>query len=506
MVSLPALRVPDRITVAHLKAQQSEKRGTIMRTSKFALSLACLAMLVSCGGGSGGNNNTGNVPTPTPTPSTGGGACTLSARQDFALEVFNEWYLFPTLFNASVNKASHTNLQSYIDALVAPARAQSRDRFFSYVTSIAEEDAFANSGASAGFGFRLSYNTGRRQVFVIETFEGTAALGANLDRGTEILAIGTTASNLQTVNSLMATGGAGAVSDALGPTTAGTMRVLRVRDQSGVEREVALTKTEFDLDPVSNRYGAQIINDGGRQVGYLNLRTFSVRSAEQDLIAAFATFRAAGVTELIVDFRYNGGGFIYLAEILGDLMGRTREGQVFERINYRPSKSSSNEIYNFAARAQSIAPTRIAFIGTESTASASELVINGMQPYVANIALIGSNTYGKPVGQSAFDLAACDDRLRVVTIQIANGNNQGDYYTGLASTVPNTCRAADNFAFQMGDPRETMTAVALDYLAGRSCTAIAGGPATTASVEDSGLLAPELTERSAAQHEMPGLF
>ncbi len=422
------------------------------------------------------------------------------------MDVFNEWYLFPDLLNTSVNKASHTNLQSYIDALVAPARAQSRDRFFSYVTSIAEEDAFASSGATAGFGFRLNYDTANRRVFVIETFEGTAALGANLDRGTELLGVGTSAANIQTVNSLMVSGGAGAVSDALGPATAGTTRVLRVRDQSGVQREVSLTKTDFDLDPVSNRYGAQIINDGGRQVGYLNLRTFSVRSAEQDLRDAFATFRAAGVTELIVDFRYNGGGFIYLAEILGDLMGRGREGQTFERINYRPSKSSLNEINPFNAQPQSIAPTRIAFIGTGSTASASELVINGMQPHVPNIALIGSNTYGKPVGQSAFDIPVCDDRLRVVTIQIANGNNQGEYYTGLASTVPNTCRAADNIAFQMGDPRETMTAVALDYLAGRSCTAIAGGPASTASAIDRGLLAPELPDRSAAQHEMPGLF
>lgn len=474
-----------------------------MRTSKFALTAACLAMLVSCGGG-GGNDNIGNVPTPT--PSSGGTNCSLSARQDFTRGVFNEWYLFPDLFDASVNKASHTTLQSYIDALVAPARAQSRDRFFSFVTSIAEENAFANSGATAGFGFRLGFDTGNRRVFVVETFEGTAALGANLDRGTELLAIGTTASNLVTVNSLMATGGAAAVTEALGPSTPGTIRVLRVRDQSGVEREASLTKTNFSLDPVSNRYGVQIINDGGRQVGYLNLRTFSVISAQQDLRDAFAQFRAAGVTELIIDLRYNGGGLIPVAELMGDLMARGLEGQIFERINFRASKSDRNEIVRFASQPQSIAPTRIAFIGTGSTASASELVINGMQPYIANIALVGSNTFGKPVGQSAFDLAACDDRLRVVTLQIANANNQGEYFSGLASTVPNTCRANDDIAFQMGDPRETMTSVALDYLAGRSCTAIAGGPATTAAVTDSGLLAPELPERSAAQHETPGLF
>ncbi len=476
-----------------------------MRTSKFALSLACLAMLASCGGG--------GTPTPTPvaTSSGGGGGggtagCTLRERQNFTLDVFNEWYLFPSLLDTTVDQSNYTNLQSYIDALVAPARAQSRDRFFSYVTSIAEEEAFANSGASAGFGFRLAYDTANRRVFVIDTFEGTAALGANLDRGTEILGIGTSSANIQTVNALMASGGAAAVAEALGPSTPGTSRVLQVRDQAGVEREVSLTKTDYSLDPVSDRFGVQIINDGGRQVGYLNLRTFSVREAEQDLIAAFDQFRAAGITDLVIDFRYNGGGFLFVAERMGDLMGRGHDGEVYERINFRASKASNNDVYRFNVLPESIEPMRIAFIGTGSTASASELVINGMKPYVADIALIGSNTFGKPVGQSAFDRAACDDRLRVVTLQIANADNEGDYYTGLADTLANTCRANDDISFQMGDPREGMTAVALDYLAGRSCTAIAGGPATTAGVEEEGLLAPELRDRSAAQHEMPGIF
>ncbi|WP_340588891.1 S41 family peptidase [Erythrobacter alti] len=478
-----------------------------MQTSKFALSIACAAMLASCGGGS--------TPTPTPIATGGGGgagggggggtACSLAARQDFTLGVFNEWYLFPSLLDTSVNQSNFNNLQDYIDALVAPARAQSKDRFFSYVTSIEEENAFFNSGASAGFGIRLAYDTPNRRVFVIDAFEGAPALGANIDRGTEIIGIGTTANNIETVNSLMANGGPAAVSNALGPSTVGTTRVLRIIDSSGVQREVSISKAEFDLDPVSDRFGAQIINDGGKQVGYLNLRTF-ISTADPDLRAAFADFRAAGVTELIVDFRYNGGGAISIAELMGDLMGRNFVGEVFEQITWRPSKSDRNEIARFTSRPQSIAPTRIAFIGTGSTASASELVINGMQPWVPNIALVGSNTFGKPVGQSAFDLAECDDRLRVVTIQIENANGQGEYFNGLATTVPNTCRANDDIRFQMGDPREAMTAVALDYLAGRACTAIAGGPSTTASALEEGVLVPELPERTAAQHEVPGLY
>ena len=474
-----------------------------MRTSKIALAIATAAMLVSCGGGSS--------PTPTPIGTGGGGGggggtgCTIGQRLDFIDDVMEDWYLFPNLVASNVSRAGITDPQDYIDDLVAPARAQNIDRFFSFITSIQEEEAFNNSGATAGFGFRLAYDSGNRRAFVIETFEGTPALGANIDRGSEILAIGTSSANLQTVNSLFATGGAAAVSNALGPSTPGTSRVLRVLDQDGVTREVTLAKADFSLDPVSDRYGALIINDGGKQVGYINLRTFSVESANDDLRTAFRSFRAAGITELIIDFRYNGGGRISVADVMGDLMGAGLTGQIYSQIEFRQERANNNSVHRFAPTADSIAPTKIAFIGTRSTASASELVINSMQPYV-DIALIGENTFGKPVGQSGFDLAACDDRFRPVTIQITNRDGLGEYFTGLASTVPNSCRANDDIFTQLGDPSETMIATALDYLAGRSCTAIAGGGVGVQSVDDAGPLAPNLRDMTYAQYEVPGLL
>lgn len=311
-------------------------------TSRFALSLACAAMLVSCGGG-GGGGDTAIAPSPTPTvsptpsPSATTAACSLTARKQWTLAQLSEWYLFPDLLNASVDPAAFASVQDYIDALVAPARAQSKDRFFTYITSIEEEEAFFEQGASAGFGFRLGYDTPNRRVFVIEAFENAPALGQNIDRGAELLAIGTTEADLRTVNTLMATGGPQAVVNALGPTTPGTTRVLRIRDASGVERTLTITKTEFELDPVSDRYGFKIIEDGGRQVGYLNLRAF-IDTAGPDLRQAYRAFRNAGLTELVVDLRYNGGGLISIAELMGDLMGRNRSGEVFDRINFRPSK------------------------------------------------------------------------------------------------------------------------------------------------------------------------
>jgi C-terminal processing protease CtpA/Prc len=458
-----------------------------MHTAKLALALGCAAMMLSsCGGDDGGTGGGTAAPAPTPTapaPTPTTSQCSLSARQDFALNALNEWYLFPDLLATGVNKAAYTTVDDYIDALVAPARAQSRDRFFTYLTSIAEENAFYEQGASAGFGFRLSYDTVNGRVYVLEAFEGTPALAAGLDRGSEILEIQAPGGASQSVSTLIAQGGAQAVVNALGPNAAGTTRVLTFRDPAGTVRSASITKAEYAIDPVSDRYGARVINDGGKLVGYINLRTF-IDTAEPDLVAAFDQFRQQGVTELIIDFRYNGGGLVSIAELMGDLMGAGRQGQVFSYTTFRPSKSSQNETYAFAPRQQSIQPTKIAFIGTGGTASASELVINSMQPYLAsNMALIGDDTYGKPVGQIAVDRAPCDDRLRVVAFRTENANRQGDYYTGLASIVSNTCAATDDYTHQLGDPQEAMVARALDFLAGRSCTPISASQARTASVD-----------------------
>ncbi|MGQ7830198.1 S41 family peptidase [Altererythrobacter sp. Z27] len=477
-----------------------------MGIGRSALTATLAFSLAACGGGgSSSPPPIGGGGTPTPTPSSS--ACSLATRQQWVKATLDEWYLFPELLSANVNGAAYSDLQSYIDALVAPARAQSKDRYFTYITSIAEENALINSGSSAGFGIRLGYDTSANRVYVLEAYENAPGLGAGIDRGTELLAIGTSSSNLQSVSTLMATGGPQAVIDALGPSDAGVTRVIRFRTASGVTIEASIAKADYSLDPVSDRYGVRIIDDGGKKVGYLNLRTFIVSSADPDLRAAFQQFKDQGVTELIIDFRYNGGGLVSIADLMGDLMGTGRTGQVWSKTILRSSKSSENETKLFASQPQAIAPTKVAFIGRGGTASASELVINSMLPYLGtNVALIGTNTYGKPVGQFGFDRTQCDDRLRAVAFKTVNANDQGEYFTGLASVMPNTCRANDDIFIPLGDPREASIATALDFLAGRSCTAISeAGLRTTQAVSgERQLMQPE--RPTAAQHQIPGLF
>ena len=331
----------------------------------------------------------------------------------------------------------------------------------------------------------------------------SSALAAGIDRGTEIVAIGTSAGNLQSVSSLMQSGGPQAVVNALGPSTAGTTRVLRVVT-NGATSDRTVTKADFELTPISSRYGVKVFDDGGTKVGYVNMRTF-IGTADPALRNAFATFRNQGVTRIIVDLRYNGGGLVSIAELFGDLLAANKVGQVFSRTTFRASKASNNEVDNFGSQSEAIAATKIAFIGTTGTASASELLINAFTPYLnANSGLIGTNTFGKPVGQIALDRAACDDRLRPVAFRTENAAGQGDYYTGLASKVAASCSAGDDFTKPLGDPTEASVKVALDFLAGRSCTAISGGGQTTQAAGRRNLLQPDAP--TTVQREVPGAF
>ncbi|MBX7533624.1 peptidase S41 [Qipengyuania sp. 1XM1-15A] len=470
------------------------KSGRAFLSATLALSLAACGGGDSSGGGTfGGGSGGGGV--------GGGGTCSLSERQDWALSVLQEWYLFPGLLDTSVNKSNYTDLQSYIDALVAPARAQNRDRYFTYITSIEEETDLINNGSNAGFGIRLTYDTVNNRVFVAEAFENAPAFSQGFDRGTELLQI-----NGQSVSNLMASGGPAAVSEALGPSDPGVTRNFIIQSPTGVQSTVSVTKAEYPLDPVSDRYGAVVLNDGTDNVGYINLRTFIVQDAGPQLRDAFQQFKNQGIDKIILDLRYNGGGLVSVADLLGDLLGDGLEGQIFSETKLRPSKSSENSTELFENLPEQIGVTKLAVIGRGGTASASELVTNSMIPYLnSNIALVGANTYGKPVGQYAFDRSACDDRLRAVAFRTVNAAGQGDYYDGLASVMPNTCRANDDIFTQFGDPNEASIATALDFLAGRSCTAITAKDDTIAQRGGTTqILQPE--RPSAVQRELPGLY
>lgn len=485
-----------------------------MKTDRTKSTLAALlaVLVAACGGSSGGGGAFNNSGSSGGSTSTGSG-CSLAERQAWVKSVVDEWYLFPDMVDQNVNPAAYSDVQSYLDALVAPARAAKRDKGFSYLTSIAEEEAFFASGATAGFGIRLSYDTAANRVFVTEAFEAGPAFATGMDRGAELLAIGNDAGSLQSIASLMSSGGYQAVSNALGPSDAGVSRYIKFRKADGTEAEGQITKADFSISPLSPRYGTKVFQQGDKKIGYINLRTF-IESANPQMRDAFANFQAQGVDEVIIDVRYNGGGLVSVALVMGSLLGKQYSGQEFARLELRQSKANENQTYLFGNEPSAISSMKIAFIGTGGTASASELVPNAFIPYLGDkTALVGSNTYGKPVGQYGFDRAQCDDRLRLVTFRTVNKAGGGDYYNGLASVMPVTCASQDDFTKPLGDASEASVSTALSFLEGQACT-----PISTASSVSKGksqgaigtggramqLLQPD--RPSAVQERVPGLF
>lgn len=427
-------------------------------------------LVVACGGGdsgTGGNSGGGG----------GGGstACSESARKQWVLDITREWYLFPELLPVSVNLDDFQTAEDLLDHLTATAREQDKDRFFSYLTTQTADNSLLGEGQFNGFGFRTRVESGSR-VFVLEVFESTPAAEAGMSRGDEIVAIDA-GSGFVPVTQLLA--GTDTISDALGPAEVGVRRGLRLL-RSGATREVSIVKRTVTTDPVSDVYGARVLPLAGTAgVGYLNLRTY-ISTAESQLRNAFADFRARGIDYFVIDLRYNGGGLVAISELLGDLLGGGRgDRDVMTRTVLRGSKENENTTRFFRSQPQSVRPVRIAFLTTEATASASEITINQMTPWVES-AIVGADTYGKPVGQYAFDLRGCDDRMRLVSFRTVNSRFEGDYYDGLASQMQFACSAEDDLQHPLGDANEGMIAAGIDWLRTGACGKVIGAVAADA--------------------------
>lgn len=172
------------------------------------------------------------------------------------------------------------------------------------------------------------------------------------------------------------------------------------------EKTFDLVKTEVKENPVKI---AKIINRGDKKIGYLMYNQFA-SSYDGELNKAFATFKAGGITDLIVDLRYNGGGSVRTATYLGSMITGQFTGQLYSKQiwNEKVMKNVdnahfknyfTNEINNGTIKEpiNSVNMTKVYFIVTNRTASASELVINALKAYI-DVKLIGSQTVGKQVG------------------------------------------------------------------------------------------------------------
>jgi carboxyl-terminal processing protease len=430
------------------------------------------------------------------------GGCSVTAEKDFVLDVAREWYLFQDTLPDSIDTGAHATAADLLDALTATARAQNRDRFFSYLTKPSADSSFLQAGQFVGFGFRTRIDGDR--LLIPEVYEGSPAADGGLARGAEITHIDSGSGFVPVATILQADPN---LEQAFGAATEGVQRGMRFTLVGGQQLEVVFVKRIVTIAPVppgSTRILALPANPAV-PVGYVNLRTF-ISTAETPLRNAYAEFRAEGVQYFIVDLRYNSGGLVGIADLVGDLNGEARDSSdVFENMRFNAAKSGNDSVRRFIGQPQSVDPVRIAFITTGGTASASELVVNSMKPW-AEVAIVGADTYGKPVGQSAFDLNRCDLRLRLVTFRITNADEEGDYYDGLAETLPFACAADDDLTRAPWDPAESSMAEALGWLGTGACSDTLSVPGPAFLKAGAGRRIPQTARPTPAQAWLPGVY
>ena len=364
------------------------------------------------------------------------------------------------------------------------------------MTTITEDETSISSGAYVGFGFRTTSTA--TQIFIIDVFESGPAWAAGVRRGMELVAVDT-GSGFETLDELSAREATS--EEIFGPGEVGAVRNFRFV-QNDAEVEISIAKDEL-APPALAGEPLLIERAGLTPVGYLHLRQFinaalTPEDGFSSLADATTLFKEANVTDLIIDLRYNGGGLLSVADTMMDLLaGLTATGEPSFKIQVNDQHPDFNDDTDnwglFDERPETFSPIRVAFITSGSTASASELVINGLDPHL-EVVMVGENSFGKQVGQGRWDMhdgveglerADCDVALRLTAFEIVNGENQGGYHqVGLEGTGRFTlCAAEDDIFNPFGDPQETLVATALDWLGTGACptSASAGTPSAMAN-------------------------
>ena len=308
----------------------------------------------------------------------------------------------------------------------------------------------------------------------------SAADAAGLVRGDRILKV-----NGNTISS-----SSGSYIDA---ALQGATVALTVKKSNGTTSDITLTQYDYTTTPV---FKHTVLNAGTQKVGYVAVSRFSATSSFKPALATvFSSFATAGVTALVIDLRYNGGGYTQAAEQLVNLVAPASlngkvmyieyfnslmqagnapilKQQIYLDANGKPQMYNghtatyadvdytvSGNTYKFAKQGTLQTVKQVVFITGGGTASASELVINSLKPYLP-VKLTGQQTYGKPVGFFGIKIDAYTVYMSSFSMQNASG--EGDYYHGMVPDLP----ANDDITHDFGDPSETSLAAALSYISG----------------------------------------
>jgi len=232
--------------------------------------------------------------------------------------------------------------------------------------------------------------------------------------------------------------------------------VLNMADFNGTTvvsngKTVSLTKTTLTENPILVK---KVISVGTKKIGYLMYNGFYA-DFDSQLNTVFGEFKSQGITDLVLDLRYNSGGSVRTATYLASMITGQFTGKVFAKQQWNPKindyfeKNDPDGLSNFftdkigSSPINSVNMTKVYILTTKSSASASELVINGLKPHI-NVIQIGDATTGKNVGSVTLydspDFGKNNKNpkhkyaMQPIVLKIVNSAGFGDYFNGLTPT------------------------------------------------------------------------
>lgn len=406
------------------------------------LTLAGLCLLLqACGGGSGDDSSLEPQ------------ACSLASQQQSLRDFMQEEYYWYTSLRAPDETAP--TLDAYFQSMLY----RPTDRY-SFTESTAAHNQLFVAGRRVGYGYALVWADAARTALRIRNIEPLSpAARAGLVRGDTVLAI----------DDVLPQG----IADGQLPLvdTVGVPRTFALRNSAGQTRVVTVVSEDFSLSPLAAAATFDVMRAGVPvKVGYLAYHQF-VNYSVGSLSTEFYRFGAAGIVELILDLRYNGGGSVNASRDLASMIGGSRTAsQLYAYLRFNNKNANSTQQVRFNSSDVAFAHPlpqglpRVVVIASGGTASASELLINGLRPFV-DVVLVGDTTYGKPYGFIPRD--NCGTTYNAVQFEALNSQGVGGYTAGLAPT----CSVPDDLDHPLGSAGEGRIRAALDYIVTGSCTA-----------------------------------
>jgi len=375
--------------------------------------------------------------------------CSNDAQKAFVNEVMSSVYLWAE-YTPTLNLSAFDTPGEVLEAMRYDT-PELRDHW-STITALQPYVAYFEHGEAVGFGYSYTFDaSGRMRVTWV--VESSPAGMSGLKRGDTILEIGG-----ESIADIVADNLWEAV---LGPNESGTLVEHRVESVDGQVADLTISKEVVQVDRVPI---VKVFPTEQGNVGYVLFMSF-VGPSEADLRTAFTQLQSEDVHSVIVDLRYNGGGYVWLAGLIGSLIGGSDlEGDVLLRNTYNAEWSSWNSELKLTDEPEAIDATRVVFLTSGGTASASELLINGLEPFM-DVKLVGTQTYGKPVGADSWQY--CDNVLSSITFRSLNAEGKGDYFHG----IPVDCEVPDDLDHVLGDSEELRLQAALALLRGEPCLA-----------------------------------